>query len=210
MNLGKRNFYCGVDPGYKGAFCLMNAAGTTCKIYAMPVTGEGRDKEIDLHGLETIFRILGRMPGVGLGLEWPNTWPGEPPEAAAALRQGMAYVEAFAFLGGLPCERIAPNLWTGRLGLPGKTVSGWVDCRVGMVKAFYPEALPLIYGPREGLLDGPLDAILICHFLRTQGGEGLKSIRDKFGKDSPEMQAFILSGCSMSGRRRRRGVLPSI
>jgi len=193
-------YYAGIDPGYKGAVAVMNAKGTTAKVFPMPLNDE---KEIDLGGLRDIFAHLRRLPRCCVGIEWPTAWPGSFANVtrdAEHFGRQKGLLEAFAFLKGLPYFKLAPPLWKGRLGLDGKAQDGANERGAGLLLAFYPELRALIYGPRGGLLDGRLDSLLICHFLRSSSTTGMKSIADKFGKGSPEAMAFILGG----GRRKMK------
>lgn len=213
MSLPLRTYahYCGVDAGFAGAISLMNAAGTVLSVYDMPVKKQGEKayNALDLDGLRTIIRRIKLMPDVAVGLENPTTRPDEGAERSARFGRQLGTLESFLFLSGFDYFLIAPNLWTGRLGLPGKTTKGWETARTGLFAAHYPDWTALIRGARGGLLDGRLDALLIAHFLRTQGSDGLKSVREKFGRDSAQMQAYVLGGMSASGRH-RKGMLPRI
>jgi hypothetical protein len=201
MNLPTRDylFYCGIDPGFSGAIGLMNAAGTMMRVWDLPVieAEKQRQREFDLSGFDAIFRTLCRFPGVAVGIEWPTTRPSEGAERCERFGRGKGYLEAFAFLKGLDYFKIAPNLWKGRLGLDGKEVAGANDRAAAMFDMYYPEYRGLIRGPRGGILDGRMDALLIAHFVRTMSGAGMKSVADRFGRDSVEAFALRMGG----GRR---------
>lgn len=178
---------------------MMNAAGTSLRVWPMPM----HEGEISLPGLKDIFKALAAFPKVAVGIEWPVAWPGAFNNVirdAEIFGRQKGYLEAFAFLHKLDYFKIAPNLWKGRLGLDGKTIEGANDRAAKLFDTYYPEHRSLCHGPRGGLLDGPLDALLIAHFLRTRTGSGMKSIADRFGKDSVEALAFILGGA----RRKRK------
>lgn len=187
------DWYAGVDPGYKGAISLMNAKGTDVRVWPMPVLEKG----LDLNGLRDIFRSLSRLPNLWMGIEHPEAWPGSfggNPADNDKFGQQKGTLEAFAFLilGPEHWGRVAPTLWKGRLGLDGKTVAGANDRAAHLFGVYYPEHVALIRGPRGGLLDGPMDALLIAHFLRTRTATGMKSVAEKFGKGSDQALAFIL------------------
>jgi hypothetical protein len=152
--------------------------------------------------LRIIFATLRSFPKVTVGIEWPQAFPGSFGNVcrdAEIFGEQKARLEDFAFLMGLDHHRIAPTLWKGRLGLDGKTIVGANERAAQLWCMFYPKFAGLIRGPRGGLLDGPLDALLIAHFLRTRTGEGMKSVVQNFGKDS--VQAFALM---FGGARRKR------
>lgn len=204
MNLPLKDypFYCGIDPGFSGAIALMNAAGTTCRVWKMPVIEKEKDRqrEIDLGLLRDCFSVLARFPRVCVGVEWPTTRPGEAAEASERFGRQKGYLEAFCYLKNLDYFKIAPNLWKGRLGLDGKDVAGANERAAKLYGLYYPDHTGLIRGLRGGILDGPLDALLIAHFLRTRGGTGIKAIAEKFGKDSVELFVHVMGG----GRRKRK------
>jgi hypothetical protein len=195
-------YYCGIDPGFKGAFALMSSTGTTAHVWPMPVVEKEHDRqrEIDLNGLRAILEQLRRFPNVCIGLEWPTTRPGEGAERCERFGRQKGYLEAFCFLKGLDYYKIAPNLWKGRLGLDGKTVEGANERAAKLFETYYPAHVSLIRGPKGGIQDGRMDALLIAHFLRTRGGQGMKSVVRQFGRDSVQAFALIMGG----GRRKRK------
>jgi len=197
---GNRPFYAGVDPGFTGAIALLNAAGTTAKVWDLPITGKGKTREIDLDELRHLFKHLRRMPDCAVGLEWPTTRPGEGAERSERFGRGKGYLEAFAFLLGLDYYKLPPNLWKGRLGVPGKTDPKANEIGAQILDRYYPEHTDLIRGPRGGLKSGRIDALLIAHFLRTRNYQGMKAVVDRFGKGSVEAMAL----CFRGGRRGRK------
>jgi hypothetical protein len=168
------------------------------------VTGE---QELDPGRAAGHLQTAGGVPqdGVCVGSSGPTTRRAacrtrETTNGSAGRR---AILEAFAFLFVVEDYfKVAPNLWKGRLNLDGKTVVGANERAAVLFDRFYPECSQLYRGPRGGLLDGPLDALLIAHFLRTRGSTGMRSIVEKFGKDSIEALAFILGGAK---RKRKFG-----
>jgi|GEM_PF-1001442 len=190
--------FAGIDPGFNGAVAVMNAAGSYLRVYDMPVA-EGkrdRDRELDLPGLRDLFGVLRRLPDVAVGIEWPTTRPGEGAERAERFGRQKGILHAFAFLKGLEFFLIPPNLWKGRLGLDGKDVAGANQRAAEFFDAYYQEHAGLIRGPKGGILDGRMDALLIAHFLRIRTREGAESVGRKFGKDSPELFAAVFNGRS--------------
>lgn len=171
----------------------------------MPTTSPGKDRqrEMDLPQLEQICRGVLLLPDVVVGIEWPTTRPGEGTERSERFGRGKGYLEAFAYLHRMTYYKIAPALWKGRLGLPGKDHPGANAQAATLFETFYPAHTALIRGPRGGLLTGPLDALLIAHFLRISSVVGMRAVADRFGKHSPEVQAMIFSRARPKGRRRR-------
>lgn len=198
---GEYNFYAGIDPGQKGGFAILNTAGTTVRVWDMPLTEAEKDrqKEIDLDGLWAIYKEFKRRPGLALGIEWPTTRPGEGAERSERFGRGKGYLHAFAHLLRLDYYLIAPNLWKGRLGLPGKSDPGATKLAADLLDRFYPDQTDCLRGPRGGLRDGRVDALAIAHFLRTRNYQGMKATVERFGAGSTEAMAMALSG----GRRKK-------
>lgn len=205
LPVGEFLHYVGIDPGFTGAIGFMNASGTSVRVWDMPVaSGEkDRQREIDLEQLLAIYTDLAALPSVVVGIEWPQTRPGEGAERSERFGRGKGILQAFAFVK-FPqrYHLLAPNLWKGRLGVPGKSDPNANRVAAELFDFYYPEHSPLIRGPRGGIKDGRCDALLIAHFLRTRSLNGMQSIVDKFGKGSDEAMAFCLGA---GGRRRKRG-----
>ncbi len=202
MNLPVRpyKFYCGVDPGSKGALAVMSADGAQMRVWDMPFGVEG---ELDLPGLADVFKRIKIRGDVAVGIEWPTAWPGAFSNVirdAEVFGRQKGYLEAFSYLHGFDTFRLSPQLWKGRLGLDGKAQDKGSARAAALWDTFYPERHALVRGPRGGLRDGRLDALLMAHLMRTRTGEGMRSIVAKFGKDSAEALAFILGG----GRRKKK------
>ena len=195
-------FYAGIDPGFTGGLAVINSKGTTVKCWDMPTTSAEKDrqKEIDLDSLYALFREFKRRPNLVLGIEWPTTRPGEGAERSERFGRGKGYLHAYAHLLRLPYYLLAPQLWKGRLGLAGKSDPGANRQGAELFDRYYPGFTDLIRGPRGGIKDGRLDALLIAHFLRTQGTDGMRAVVEQFGKDSAEAMALALNG----GRKRKR------
>lgn len=193
---GQREFYCGIDPGFNGAIGLMNAAGTTVKVWDLPThrTGPSDIKEFNLTGFDRIFRELAFYPGVTVGLEWPTTRPGEGSERSERFGRGKGYLEAFLWCKGIKYHKIAPNLWKGRLGLPGKSDPDANKIAAKLFDTYYPDHTDLIRGSLGGIRDGRCDALLIAHFLRARTLDGMRTVVEKFGKGSPEAMAMLFKG----------------
>jgi hypothetical protein len=206
--LKEYNFYAAIDPGFEGAIGVMNRDGTTVKVWDMPNTpGEGKQREMDLAGLRSILVGLKRFPGVVLGIEWPRTWPGTFGDVAGHAERfgrGKGILEAFAFLLGFEYLKIDPLAWKQRLGLPGKTDPEAIPKAAALWDSIYPACVGLVRGPRGGIKDGRLDALLIAHYLRDQ--RPITPAVRRYGKDSPEAAAAILGwgGTRRSHRLRIR------
>ena len=199
---GSFAFYGGIDPGQTGGLGIINAAGTTVRVWDMPLTQAEKDrqKEIDLGPLWQLFSEFKRRPGLVCGLEWPTTRPGEGAERSERFGRGKGLLEAFAFARGLHYVKLPPNLWKGRLGLPGKDDPRAVAKTADILDRTYPAAHDLIRGPRGGLRSGRVDALAIAHFLRGLGKNEARTVIEQHGRGSDEAIAFALG----AGRKNKR------
>lgn len=195
------DFYVGIDPGFSGAIGMMNRAATSLRVWDMPVTTRGDSdskREFDLPGLRDVFKRLKKFPRVAVGIEWPTTRPGEGAERSERFGRGKGLLEAFAFLADLDYFKLAPHAWKGRLSLPGKSDPECGKICLAFYERFYPTWTGLCLGPKGGIKDGRLDALLIAHFLRDS--RPITETVRRHGKDSPEAAAAILG---WGGTRRR-------
>lgn len=198
---GEHQGYVGIDPGFSGAISYINKTATMIEVHDLPVTGEGKKREFDLDGIIGILRRYSFLPDTVVGLEWPSTRPGEGAERSERFGRGKGYLHALCHALKLRYHLVVPALWKGRLSLPGKTDPTANQQGLALLRTFYSEAEGLVLGPRGGIKDGRLDALLIAHFLRTLSVGGMRSVVNKFGKGSVEAQALLL------GRGRRKSVM---
>jgi hypothetical protein len=195
---GDHNFYVGIDPGFSGAIGRISADGSSVQCWDMPTVQKGgaeaRRRELDLAALRQIMREIRLFPSTVVGLEWPTTRPGEGAERSERFGRQKGILQAFCYLHRLPYFLIAPNLWKGRLSLPGKTNPDANKLAAKLFDLYYPESGSLVRGPRGGLKDGRIDALLIAHWLRVRGRRGMQSVVDQFGRDSQQAWALMMAG----------------
>jgi len=192
----------GIDPGFSGAVGRMDMNGDHLHVTPLPISGKGKGREFSLPGICGQMYALSRVPQLLVGLEWPTTRPGEGAERSERFGRGKGYLHMGLECYKVPYELIAPNLWKGRLHLPGKSdPESGRKCREYFLR-YYPNQAHLITGPRGGHLDGPCDALLIAHWLRIRTVEGMRSVITKFGPGSPEAMVMALTGGRKSKRTR--------
>jgi len=194
--------YIGIDPGFTGAVARF-AVGPPLRLYVadIPVIGgRGRKRQYDLEALVPIFKRLQRLPATDIALEYPSTRPGEGAERSKRFGEGIGILRGIMAALGIEPALVVPNLWKGRLGLPGKTDPEANKQAAALFDTYYPEFTDLIRGPRGGLKSGRIDAALIAHWRWVGSGYGMRAVIAKFGKDSPEAQMIALMG----GRKRKR------
>jgi hypothetical protein len=164
--------YLGIDPGRQGALGVIRPGvggqPAIVQVHDMP---DEQDRGVNLADLDA---ILSHIPADGTlaCLEWPTARPGEVPDFAMRFGQQCGELRALLWARGYETRLIPPQTWTGRLGLPGKQHAGAVVQRAAMWDQRYPHFMAVIRGPRGGLLDGRIDALLIAEFCRgTDAGQ---------------------------------------
>lgn len=192
---GEYSFYLGIDPGLKGAIGLIDAAGHGASVWDMPV----KDHELDLAVLGT---ILSFPEGYFAGLEWPTPKPGDygnVPAHAENLGRQKGVLEAMLYDRNVSYSRIVPHLWKGQLGLKGKDQDKGSKEAAAYWDATYPAMTHLIRGPRGGILDGRLDALLIAHFLRRRSTVAMRQAAKMTGG----LEGLVKTFGARTGRRNR-------
>lgn len=204
--------YGGLDVGFKGALGVLDRSGKVKGVWDLPVIYTGDDdssREFDLPAMEALFLSLAEYHDLVLGIEWPTTRPGEGAERSERFGRGKGYIEAFAYLTGIPYFKLPPNLWKPALGLPGKDHPQAIPLAHEHLNRHHPESEPLIYGPLGGLKDGRIEALLIAHFLWDQRISKISDVVKQYGKGSDE----AVLACLTAGPRRRHRIprpLPDI
>lgn len=174
----------GIDPGVYGAVAVLTDAG--------PVTAY--DLMEDLVSLQQNLWYAGeeiKKYGGFIAIEDPHTRPGEGAERCFKFGKGIGRLEGLCVGMGLNYKMVSPNLWTGRLGLPGKSDPDAVPMRMKFLENHYPGIREYCIGPRGGLKDGRIDAFCIAHFMKTQ--EPMSEVVKKHGRGSAEAQMAVLS-----------------
>lgn len=197
LPIGERNFYVGIDPGKYGAIVCLSAGGEVIKCIDMPMLDmktKGKERDYDLPTLWNSIRDLARLPSIAFGLENPTTRPGESAESSRWFGQGIGYIRMALVAARAEHYLIAPNLWKGRLGIPGKSDPEAERLACSMFIAYYPESAELVRFPSKH--SGRADSGLIAHWLRTRSLSGMQTIVDKFGKGSDEVIAHLYRGRS--------------
>ena len=164
--------FVGIDPGFTGAIGFI-AERELCNdifVWDFMVSGAGRKRQFDLENLNRQIHGIqgwGTDDDVIVGLENPTTRPGEGAEPCKRFGEGIGFLKGMMTAHQVPYTCVPPNLWKGRLGLPGKTHRNANKSGAQLLITHYPNAENLIYGPRGGILDGRLDALLIAHWMKV-------------------------------------------
>ena len=145
-------------------------------------------------------------------MEWPSTRPDEAAEASKRFGVGLGNLEALVVAHGMDITRVSPNKWKQDLGLPGKKNPNYTVTE--SKRAACKEALRVVpnisatsvFGPKGGPKDGRAEAVLIAWWAWSRTVHGMRVLAKRWGKDSIEAQAFVLSS-GRRGRKVRKGPL---
>lgn len=165
--------YVGIDPGFTGAIGLIDDRGEYMEAWDLPVGGgSGRNREFDEAGLNLLVYRLRQMQEMGIdlvvGLEKPASRQGEAAHSSHRFGEGIGMLRGMLSAHMIGYRKISPNLWKGRLGLPGKQIRGANKACAQYLVTFYPVAERIVYGSKGGVKDGRLDALLIAHWLKKE------------------------------------------
>lgn len=177
--------FIGIDPGFSGGFGVIRPENTATA-YDMPVitrgTGEGYNA-LHIPELCNLVRdVIATYGKLKFGLENPTTRPGEGAERSFRFGKQIGNLEAVIIALGGDLTYIPPATWTAKMGFCGKQNASAIPQRVAYWDRNHPDATGLIRGPRGGILDGRLDALLIAKYLKqvTCGAVG------KWGRRPPK------------------------
>jgi hypothetical protein len=176
------NYFVGVDPGRKGAIGCISNDGTTVKVFDMPPSTERGN---DLHGLIELIKIM-PFPAA-TAIEWNTGMPGEVPDFAFRFGLQTGQLHAAFYMAGHQITLVSPNTWKKYLGVPGKRDDPKSAAAYYKLKESYKDNIPQLWGPKGGIRDGRVDALLIAHWLRITSQSPVGS---KGGKRPPRMLGY--------------------
>ena len=157
-------FYAGIDVGREGAFALIHPDGGA-QVWDMP---ESIHRGVDLREVQAIMATF--PAGVKIALEYNTARPGEVPDFAFRFGLQTGQIEAIAYMQGRIIGRVPSATWTAKLGVTGKSHDPNCKARAHWMDIRYPEYSGMFRGPRGGILDGRLDALLIALYSKSVGG----------------------------------------
>lgn len=151
----------GIDPGIEGAVALIKADGVQLIDTPAFTSPKGRP-EYDVHGMHKLLLDLkASYPGIRGVLEKVGAFPKNGSVGNFKLGYGYGlWAMALAALE-IPHVLVHPIRWKKAVldGAP-KTPQG--EC--GVAARLYPAASPQLRGPRGGLKEGRVDALLLAHY----------------------------------------------
>lgn len=145
---------CGIDPGITGAIAFVCE---TEHVFDMPVRIVDGKKVVD--SLE-LYNLLYKFRPDTINCERVHSMPRQSSQSSFTFGKNYQAVISAAMFYGKEVNFINPEVWMRYFSIAGKTKSGLQAETV--VKQIFPKAD--IYGPKGGLKDGRVDALLIAEF----------------------------------------------
>jgi len=161
----------GIDPGATGAIATITmnpGQAPSLSVRDIPCL----DRGVDVPRLTDLAPALAPA-GTHCWLEANTGRQHDMPDKAFRFGLNTGQIHAAMTCLGFEVHWISPATWCGRFGLRGKTDD--TDCRERAEKlcTIYPQARPWIYGKRDGVASGPVDALWIAYYglVSLRGGE---------------------------------------
>jgi Holliday junction resolvasome RuvABC endonuclease subunit len=151
--MGKLDAYVGIDPGAKGALCLL-VPDTKQVAFKSTV-----DKPSDL--IAWLKQIQAELNLVVVMIEDVHSIFGVSAKSNFSFGYNVGVVNTVAIAAGCSVDRVTPKRWQKHVGVKTKGKAIKKDV-ANICERLYPDAP--IRGSRGGLLDGNSDALMICHY----------------------------------------------
>jgi hypothetical protein len=195
--------YVGIDPGRKGAMAIIDVHGAIVHVFDAPlskVDRSGYNRPLAL----SYAKVVAAFPERSVAVELVSGMPTDSPQWAFNFGVGTEVWRSALSAAEVRFEEIHSNKWKARLCLPGKK-SDPQACRLAfeLARQTFPNFGQYVKWVTKD--SGRIDALLIAHYLRTRSVEGMRSIVEQYGKDSPQAWTAILGGLN---KHNRRGRLP--
>lgn len=151
--------YIGIDPGLKGAMCLLFYPSMTCKIVDFE-SEDGMDKEEILVSLHTAIKMDMQ---IFCCIEKQVAAPGQGVSSTLTTGKNYGWLLGALCAFNITHEEIPAKRWMKDLGIKsGMEVKARKTAIADMVKGYFPEVE--FYGPKGGLKDGRSDACAIARY----------------------------------------------
>lgn len=161
--------YIGVDPGVKGALCLLDTSQHTYEFFPTPSKVDLISPSMVLHWLNT-QNIIDNPTRI-IGIEDVHSIFGVGAKSNFQFGRYLGQIETICSISKIGIERVQPKVWqkvTGIIFPKGSKPVQRKKIIAAKVLEIYPNAN--IFGPRGGLADGKADALLIAHYMNLRYG----------------------------------------
>lgn len=149
----KPTAFVGIDPGAKGAFCLL--APATQEVAFMSTT----DKPVKL--LEWFKEINRDLNLALIMIEEVHSLYGMSAKSNFSFGRNLGRVETLSYATGNMVSTVTPKVWQKFVGVKAKGKLIKKDV-ASICDTLYPHVN--IRGPKGGLHDGKSDALMIAHY----------------------------------------------
>lgn len=158
--------YLGIDPGTKGALCLLDPSFPDPIFISLDPKG---------HSAQAIFltlQVTMKDGPIQAAIEDVHSLPGMAAKSNFTFGGMLWRIRTILDCLDLPYELVQPKVWQKAVGAPTrKFLDGEMDLKVAvadLAQGYYPEAH--LHGPKGGLMDGRSDALMIAHYLKLKHG----------------------------------------
>lgn len=155
----KVNAFIGVDPGVKGAFCLL--IPSTKQVAFLPTTGKPHLIFNWIRRIQTEYNLVVTM------VEDVHSLPKVSAKSNFNFGRNVERVNVIPSVAGCAVDLVTPKTWQKYVGAKtnatGKERAKAIKLAVAVVcERLYPSTN--IRGPKGGLLDGLSDSLMIAHY----------------------------------------------
>lgn len=160
--------FLGVDPGAKGAICLLDVSSGDVQFFPTPV----REGMPSFRSVYAKLWPIDNINWVSAAVEDVHSLYGMSAKSNFAFGYNLGLVHALLQACGIDWIEVQPKEWQRVCSLPTQKFLGDYPLKqavADVANLLYPDAE--LYGPKGGLLDGRADALLIAHYLRLQHEE---------------------------------------
>lgn len=150
--------YLGIDPGQKGAACLLLIGNHDFRRYMF----------LDWSDPKNVYDQISKWPIRSIEmaiLEKVNARPGMAAKAMFSFGKNTGHWEMILHVLDIPFQMIVPTSW--QKGLIVKSDGSDSKKRAEVVaNRLFPALKPRLYGPKGGIKDGRIDALLMAEKAR--------------------------------------------
>lgn len=150
--------FLGVDPGAKGAICLLDASTQEASFSPTPVR-DGKPRAASVFSNLMAVTYIDSTP---CAVEDVHSLYGMSAKSNFAMGYNLGAIHAILQACGIDYDLVKPKEWQKVCGVTRQGEEDMKQATARRALELYPDAK--IYGPRGGLLDGRADALMIAHY----------------------------------------------